>query len=197
MPPPGLKFSRTKAKFDVVIVAANLEHSYEPWSCATRYPAMADAGWVHTSFPFPYTGHNSLIAALLTEDIPEYQRYPASSGPNAYPVFRHRRISRLSSMTQASAISGSQFVVRLPEQTGDSAHAWDNSIRPLRIQLSKNQFGECSYQVVAEGHAHAVREREGSSPRPTPPLFGRRLSLFRGRESAQNTPHQPLVSPSC
>ena len=102
-----------EAKFDVVIVADVLEHLYEPWSAlpAIRQWLTRD-GYIIVSVP--HTGHNSVIAALLTEDI-QY-RDAGLLDRTHIRFFGMKNIQALFD-DAGLAITEAQFVVRLPEQT--------------------------------------------------------------------------------
>ncbi len=159
-----------ESKFDVVIVADVLEHLYEPWSALPGIQQwLTRDGYIIVSVP--HTGHNSVIAALLTEDI-QY-RDAGLLDRTHIRFFGMKNIQALFD-DAGLAITEAQFVVRLPEQT-ELAHAWDKLDPALRIQLSKNEFGNV-YQVVAKAvPMQSASERivltDALPPSAGPPLF--------------------------
>jgi lipopolysaccharide biosynthesis protein/2-polyprenyl-3-methyl-5-hydroxy-6-metoxy-1,4-benzoquinol methylase len=130
--------------YDVVIVADVLEHLYDPWSALPRIKTLlAENGYIIVSIP--HTGHNAIIGCLLTENL-EY-REAGLLDRTHIRFFGMKNIQALFD-TAGLAITESEFVTRLPEET-EFAAAWNILPASTRIQLLKNEFGNV-YQVVAK-----------------------------------------------
>jgi 2-polyprenyl-3-methyl-5-hydroxy-6-metoxy-1,4-benzoquinol methylase len=142
--PDWTKALADEPKFDVIVVADVLEHLYEPWSALPRIKELlAPDGYIIVSIP--HTGHNSVLACLLTGDL-QY-RDAGLLDRTHIRFFGMKNIQALFD-DAGLALTEAEFVERLPENT-EFASAWDRLDPPLRIQLSKNRFG-LVYQVVAK-----------------------------------------------
>jgi 2-polyprenyl-3-methyl-5-hydroxy-6-metoxy-1,4-benzoquinol methylase len=134
----------SEPKFDVIVVADVLEHLYDPWTGLPRMKELlAENGEIIVSIP--HSGHNSVIACLLDENI-EYR----DAGLLDRTHIRFFGIKNIQALFDDAglAITNAEFVVRMPEET-EFAATWDRLPAALRAQLLKNEFGHV-YQIVAK-----------------------------------------------
>jgi 2-polyprenyl-3-methyl-5-hydroxy-6-metoxy-1,4-benzoquinol methylase len=145
---------QTEARFDVILVADVLEHLYEPWTALPRIKTLlADDGYLIASVP--HSGHNAFVACLLNEDV-EYR----DAGLLDRTHIRFFGMKNIQSLFDEAklAITEAEFVERLPEET-EFANAWNRLPPSLRIQLSRNDFGQVYQVVVKAVPMESARER--------------------------------------
>jgi 2-polyprenyl-3-methyl-5-hydroxy-6-metoxy-1,4-benzoquinol methylase len=144
----------SEAKFDVILVADVLEHLYDPWSALPKIKRLlAENGYLIASIP--HAGHNALAASLLSGDV-QY-RDAGLLDRTHIRFFGMKNIQTL--FDEAGlAITEAEFVVRRPQET-ELWDAWNNLPPSLRIQLSKNEFGDIYQVVLKASRVESAAER--------------------------------------
>jgi 2-polyprenyl-3-methyl-5-hydroxy-6-metoxy-1,4-benzoquinol methylase len=167
---------QSEAKFEVIVVADVLEHLYDPWSVLPKIKTLlAGDGCLIVSVP--HAGHNAVVACLLGEDL-GYR----DSGLLDRTHIRFFGLKNIQSLFDDAglAITESEFVMRPPQDT-ELWSAWNNLSPSLRIQLSKNEFGDV-YQVVVKA-VPVVRAEK-------------RLSLVAKPEASAGLPERSRETPA-
>ena len=177
-------------KFDVIVLADVLEHLYEPWSALPRIKLLlAKDGYIVVSIP--HSGHNGVIASLLSED---FQYRDAGLLDRTHIRFFGMKNIQALFDDAGLALTHVEFVVRLPEDT-ELRPAWDRLPAAIRTQLLKNEFGDV-YQVVAKAvPMESARERvsllDGSVTDPLPRVSRAAVPLSQGDSNSKAT--LPLI----
>ncbi len=140
-------------KFDVVIAADVLEHTYNPLQTLKSMKSLLREGG-EIILSLPHVGHNAIIACIMNEDF-EYRDWGLLDRTHIR-FFGIKNINHIHDKAGLSIIDAN-FVLRPPDET-EFADKWAELSPEVRRAIETNPFGHV-YQVVTKAQPHAWAKR--------------------------------------